>query len=244
MNQSITATKKRKVIGWLVHLYTALAGIIGLFTLYAIYQGNFILAFWLMGLTVFIDTTDGTLARRAQVNTIIPQIDGALLDNMMDFINYVITPAFFLIVSDLLLSQWAFLVTSFVILSSAYQFSQLDAKTEDHFFKGFPCYWNFAVFYLYIFGFSEMTNGLILILLSILVFVPIKYIYPSRMDFVFAKKSQRLGLLFLTTLYGAATLGLLWSFPEPNTLLMGYSISFIVLYGLLSLYRTFVPLNR
>jgi phosphatidylcholine synthase len=32
--------------------------------------------------------------------------------------------------------------------ASAYGFCQLDAKTGDHFFLGFPSYWNILAFYL------------------------------------------------------------------------------------------------
>ena len=36
-----------------------------------------------------------------------------------------------------------------MLLSSAYGFAAADAKTDDHFFTGFPSYWNIVVLYLY-----------------------------------------------------------------------------------------------
>lgn len=125
---------QRRISAWLVHLFTASAAILGLFTLYAIYHGDYIAAFWLMGTTIIIDSLDGTLARFCGVKQVVPRIDGALLDNIVDFLNYVITPAFFLLVSNILPNYWEALVASVMVLSSAYQFTQADAKTDDHFF--------------------------------------------------------------------------------------------------------------
>ena len=36
------------------------------------------------------------------------------------------------------------------LLASAYGFSQVNAKTPDGFFLGFPSYWNIIAFYLYV----------------------------------------------------------------------------------------------
>ena len=55
-----------------------------------------------------------------------------------------------------------------------------DAKTDDHFFTGFPSYWNIVVFYLLLGGWPQEVNAGILVLLAVLVFVPVVYVYPSR----------------------------------------------------------------
>jgi phosphatidylcholine synthase len=68
-----------------------------------------------------------------------------------------------------------------VVLSSAYGFSQTAAKTPDHFFTGFPSYWNVVVFYLYMLGWPPAVNAVILAAFAAGVFVPVRYVYPSRM---------------------------------------------------------------
>ena len=78
---------------WLVHFYTAFGAVVGLYTILAIDEANFRLAFLLMAVTVIIDATDGALARAARVKAIIPWFDGALLDNLVDYLNYVIAPS-------------------------------------------------------------------------------------------------------------------------------------------------------
>ena len=67
-----------------------------------------------------------------------------------------------------------------MLLSSAYGFSRKDAKTPDHFFTGFPSYWNVVIFYLLVAGWSSVVNAAILLTFVVLVFVPIRYVYPSR----------------------------------------------------------------
>lgn len=82
------------VAAWSVHLFTASAACIGVFSLVKIYQHEYIFALWLMFITVVIDAVDGSLARLVNIKKILPKIDGALLDNIVDYLNYVITPCF------------------------------------------------------------------------------------------------------------------------------------------------------
>jgi phosphatidylcholine synthase len=131
-----------------------------------------------------------------------------------------------------------------ITFASAYQFTQVDAKTEDHFFKGFPSYWNIAVFYLFFWQMSPQTNMIILLLLALMSFVPIKYVYPSRLEFLSENEWLRFGMALITILWGAATAGLLWIYPESNHFLVAVSMGYLLLYLIISLYRTWVPLAK
>lgn len=233
----------KTLLGYLVHAYTASSTILGLVTIEAICRADYVASLWWMALTVFVDATDGTLARRFKVAQNVPRIDGALLDNLVDFINYVFTPCFFLLMSPLLSSELKWFVVSAIAMASAYQFAQTDAKTDDHFFKGFPSYWNIVVFYLFILNSSANLNATVLLILCALVFVPIKYVYPSRMDNVSQSRWLRMLLLLGTTLFSAACLWLLWIYPRVDQLVLGYSLLFVGLYTVVSLYRTFNPLD-
>ena len=42
-----------------------------------------------------------------------------------------------------------------------YGFCRTDAKTADHFFTGFPSYWNIVAFYLYVLGWPPAVNAAI-----------------------------------------------------------------------------------
>ena len=93
------------IFAWLVHIYTALGAVLGLYTILAVEEANFRLAFLLMACAVIIDATDGALARAARVKEIIPWFDGTLLDNLVDYLNYVIVPSLLMLRAHLLPEQ-------------------------------------------------------------------------------------------------------------------------------------------
>src|ERR1700756_2320229 len=215
-------------LAWLVHLYTALGAVTAFATAIRIEQKSFQNAFWLMSLAVVIDATDGTLARAARVREHIPWFNGDRLENIIDYANYVIVPCLFLWHSVLLPRQDAWWIGVLPLLASAYGFCQKDAKTADHFFLGFPSYWNIVVFYLYVLQTPRWVNGFFIIALSILVFVPIKYIYPSR--------SPRYRFLTnaLGTLWGISVLLIIYLLPTPPRYLVFASLVFPAYYTFLS----------
>lgn len=233
----------QRTLGWLIHAFTASGACLGLLSLFSIYNHEYLSALWLMCITILIDAVDGLFARLIRIKEAVPEIDGALLDNIVDFFNYTIVPCFFLYVTDLLPVHWRVISIMIITFSSAYQFTQIDAKTLDHFFKGFPSYWNIAVFYLFFWQMSPVVNMIILMTLAILSFVPIKYVYPSRLDYLTNNKFLRLGMAFITLFWGIATVGLLWVYPKSNQFLVAISIGYLMLYLIISLYRTCVPLS-
>jgi len=228
--------------GWWVHIFTASGAFVGLLAVVAIHELNFLRAFWLMGGAILIDAIDGFFARQLSVRERVPEIDGALLDNIVDFFTYTLVPCFMLLVSQILPAWVRLPAVLAVTLSSAYQFTHVEAKTRDHFFRGFPSYWNIVVFYLYFWQMSAWINTGIVFVLAILSFVPIKYIYPSRLDYLTHSRLLRMGMLAATVAWGLATAGLLWMFPESNHILVLISTGYPVMYVLLSLYRTKLPL--
>jgi len=232
----------RRLGGWLIHTFTASGAFLGILSLYAAYQHTYLTVFWLMLAAILIDAVDGMLARMIKIKVAVPQINGEVLDNIVDFLNYTIVPSFFLLVTGLLPPEWRILCVMAITFSSAYQFSQVDAKTQDHFFKGFPSYWNIAVFYLFFWQFSPLTNVVILFTLAILSFVPIKYVYPSRLEYLTRNTNLRLAMLLATILWGASVAGLLWIYPLSSPTLVWMSLGYLILYVAISLYRTWVPL--
>ena len=171
-------SRRQQALAWTVHAFTATGAIWGLLALLAISNDRWIEAFAWMGVAVFVDAFDGIAARRLRVKEALPEFDGALLDNILDYLNYVFVPAYFLAVAGFLPQSLRVAGAVLILLASAYQFCQSDAKTEDHYFKGFPSYWNIMVFYMFILNLPPWLNMTLVVVLSVLVFVPIKYIYP------------------------------------------------------------------
>lgn len=230
---------------WAVHAFTASAAFIGVLTIAMIYQHDYINAIWLMALAVVVDAVDGSLARWVKVKDVLPSIDGTLLDNIVDYLNYVITPCVFLYVKpNMLPESHSILIICAITITSAYQFCQADAKTPDHFFKGFPCYWNIAVFYMFIFHTSMITNALLLILLCILIFVPVKYVYPSRLDYLTESRVLKIIMHACSITYGISSVLVLISYPEPEPFWLSLSLGYVVMYLVLSFYRTYSPMIK
>lgn len=170
---------RRRALAWGVHAFTASGGVIAVAALLACGRGDLpVAALWML-LALVIDSVDGTLARRVGVSEVLPGIDGRRLDDIVDYVNYVIVPAVFLVQAGSVVHP---LVVAAPVLASAYGFSQVDAKTEDHFFVGFPSYWNVAAIYLWALGVPAGIGTALLLALSAAVFVPLKYVYPSRMN--------------------------------------------------------------
>ena len=115
-----------------------------------------------------------------------------------------------------------------MLLSSAYGFAALDAKTDDHFFTGFPSYWNIVALYLYAARLPTVLNGVILLVLSALVFVRIGYVYPSRTPVL------RGLTIALCVVWGLMLLQIIGRLPDVPARLLVASLFFPVYYIVLS----------
>lgn len=172
----------KQLFAWSVHAYTALglacaAGMAVLIVRGG--DGAFRWAFFLMMLATAIDATDGWLARKARVKEVLPGFDGTELDNLIDLHTYTTMPLLLLWRADILPGPLAWLL--FVpLFASAYGFSQVNAKTADGYFLGFPSYWNIVAFYLYMLRLPALVSAAIIVTLSILTFVPTVYLYATR----------------------------------------------------------------
>lgn len=216
------------VLAWLVHGYTACGALIAFASIFRIEHNDFRNLFWLMWLAVVIDASDGTLARAVRVKERIPWFDGARLEDIIDYANYVIVPGLFMVHAHLLPDQDALWIAAFPLIASAYGFCHREAKTADHFFLGFPSYWNLVVFYLYVMQTPRWVNGFTIIILSLLVFVPIKYIYPSRSPLWRAWTNS------FGAFWAIAIVLIIYWLPEPPRFLIFASLAFPAYYTFLS----------
>ena len=221
------------VAAWLVHLYTASGFVLAFLAAIAVVEGNYRSAFLYLWLQVAVDATDGWLARRARVAERLPEFSGKTLDDLVDFLTYVFVPALAVWRGGIVPDGWAPLVGSAMLLSSGFGFSRIKAKTPDHFFTGFPSYWNIVVLYLFLLKWAPGLNALVLLACCVMVFVPIRFVYPSRTSV----------LPVLTNAFGAAwaaaVLAVLWRYPETSRALVLASLAYPVYYVALSLFLQF-----
>src|SRR5277367_1011185 len=215
---------------WAVHFYTALGAVAGLLALNYTARGEWRGAFTMMAVAIAIDASDGPIARALRVRERIPYFDGALLDNIVDYLTYVAAPVFLMLRAKFFPDDvGGEAVAAFVMIASAYGFSRTDAKTEDNYFRGFPSYWNLVAFYLFCLGLAPAVNATIVAILALMVFVPIKYIYPNRTE------RMRPLTLSLAAIWGVATAAMLPMLPAHSDLLLYTSLAFVVYYFVMSI---------
>jgi phosphatidylcholine synthase len=213
-----------------VHAYTASGTVAGFLALRATFLNRPREAFLWMLIAVLIDSTDGTLARAVEIKRVLPWFDGAKLDDIVDYFTYVVVPVVFLYHLRLLPTSGTLFFVALPLLASAYGFCHAAAKTPDFFFTGFPSYWNVLAFYLHAGQTPVWLNGTLVCVLSVFVFIPIRYVYPAR-TIPFRRLTTLLGGLWVGTL-----LILLWQFPTPTPWLVFLSLYYPLYYTILSFY--------
>jgi phosphatidylcholine synthase len=180
-----------KFLGWCVHAYTALGLVAAGMIAVLLVRGDadaFRWSFLLMAAATIVDSTDGTLARKVRIKEVVPGFDGRRLDDIVDFLTYTFLPLLLIWrVGILPVGQepWLFLP----LLASVYGFCQVQAKTDDGYFLGFPSLWNLVALYLYVLHLLVVPQGAwvslaVVIVLALLTFVPIRHLYPSQPGFV------------------------------------------------------------
>jgi len=220
----------RRAAGWAVHLYTALGAVFGVFALLAAARRDVQEAFLWLAAALAVDASDGALARLVRVKEVVPEYDGAELDDIIDYLNFVVVPVFLMLQTGLLEGPLGHAAGAAALLASAYRFCHVDAKTPDHFFTGFPSYWNIVAFYLYVFGVEPDAGAFLVLTLAVLVFAPLRFVYPTRTTYL---RPLTIGLGLV---WGACSLGTLAALPDKATGLAAASLVYPIYYTLLSFY--------
>lgn len=196
-------------LAWLVHLFTACGAVLALLALAAIAERDWTVALAWQFAALAVDGVDGSLARLAKVKQRVPRIDGATLDLVVDYLNYVFIPTAFLWQAELLPPGWAAPLAAAILLSALYVFARSDMKTEDDYFRGFPALWNVVVLYLFAAQLSPTANAGIVGLLVLMSFAPVHFVHPFRV------RDYGIWLPLLAILWAAASAPLLWPGWEP-----------------------------
>jgi phosphatidylcholine synthase len=213
---------------WLVHIYTASGAVVAFLGVVAVLSSNYRAAFLWMLVAMAVDATDGLCARALRVKERLPHIDGARIDDTVDYLTFVFLPMLLLYHAGALPAGWGIAIVSIVLLASMYGFVASDAKTDDHFFTGFPSYWNIVAFYLYAGSLSPAVNAAIVVVLSMLVFWRVGYVYPSRTE------TLRTLTIVLGIAWALTLLAMILMLPDVPLWLLGASLFYPVYYVALS----------
>ena len=212
MNINIKNVSKDKIAAWAVHGFTASGAVLGFLAIISIFNNDQTSSFLWLGLALLVDGLDGTIARKVGVSDKATNIDGSMLDNLVDYLNYVIIPSLMIYWFQMVPNGWEIIIPAGIFAVSLYTFANINMKTEDYYFSGFPALWNIVVLYFYILNTNQYINLIVIIFLSILTFIPIKFVHPLRV------KKLRNITIFCTIIWSATTLKLVTTFPEINLL--------------------------
>jgi len=233
--------RKEVAAAWAVHTFTASGIVLGFLALVAILDGDKIAVFIWLGLALFVDGIDGTLARRAKVTELTPQFDGATLDNVIDFFNYVAVPAMMIYWFDFVPEGWATVAAAAIMAVSCYTFANMGMKSHDYYFVGFPALWNLVVLYFHVLQTGPWFNLTVIAICCVLTFVPWKYVHPFRV------RDWRKVTVPMTVLWAATSFRLVLIHPddfkarEASPLIFWLWVAASVYFATLSIWRSLKP---
>jgi phosphatidylcholine synthase len=213
-----------------VHAYTASGALLGWLALRSAWDHDPRTALLWLCVAVFVDATDGYAARAVDVRRHASWIDGARLDDIVDYLTYVFVPLVILWEQQRLGGMSGVAAVAAVLIASGLGFANLSAKTADHFFTGWPSYWNLVTVYVLAWQWSQATTTALLLVLAALVFVPLKYVYPSRTT-TLMRPTVVLGVIWAVQMILT-----IWWLPAVPTWLLWTGLIYPVYYMGLSLW--------
>src|SRR6476620_9207648 len=157
----------------LVHALTASGAMLALLTLRSANDGDVQMMFVWLGVALIVDAVDGPLARAIDVKTVLPRFSGERLDLIIDYLTYVVVPAFALYLSDLRPDPFRLTAAAAMLLSSVFHVADLNSKTEEGYFVGFPAIWNVVLLYLFVLEPAPLVSLLIVAFFVAFTFVPL-----------------------------------------------------------------------
>lgn len=222
-----------------VHLLTASGSFLAFLSVVAASDGQYTAMWWWLALALFVDGIDGPIARRLEVKYVLPNWSGELLDNIIDYVTYVLIPAFALYQSGFMGTYLSFISGAIIVVSSAIYYADTGMKTKENFFKGFPVVWNMVVFTLFIVKPGEWVAFATVVFSAFLSFLPIHFLHPVRV--------VRLRPINLTIFLLWCALGLValyYQLESPLWVKIGVSVTGLYIYFIGAVMQFFPNLGR
>ncbi|MEP9395751.1 phosphatidylcholine synthase [Mesorhizobium sp. KR2-14] len=222
---------KRKKVTWpqakafSVHLLTASGSFLAFLSLVAASEQRWTAMFWWLGLALFVDGIDGPIARKLEVKDILPTWSGELLDNIIDYVTYVLIPAFALYQRGFMGDKLSFLAGALIVVSSAIYYADTGMKTRENFFKGFPVVWNMIVFTLFVIEPGELVSFAVVAVAAIMTFVPMYFLHPVRV-----KRLRELNLAVFLAWCAFGAFALVQNMDASEVVKIGIAVTGVYLF--------------
>jgi phosphatidylcholine synthase len=194
-DQKYSSSARVRAFG--VHILTASGAALGLLAMIAAVRGAWVIMFCWLAVALIIDAIDGALARQFKVVELAPRWSGDTLDLVVDFVTYVLVPAYAIVAAGLLPEPLAIPLGIVIVTTSALYFADREMKTEDHGFRGFPAVWNAIAFYLFLLRPNPWISAVLIVTLALLTFAPIRVVQLRTLSVVMLALWTVLGLVAL-----------------------------------------------
>jgi len=193
---------------------------------------------WL-GLALFVDGIDGPIARRLHVKAVLPTWSGELLDNIIDYVTYVLIPAFALYQRGFMGEGLSFIAAAIIVVSSAIYYADTGMKTKENFFKGFPVVWNMVVFSLFVIQPGEWVSFGVVLVAGLLTFVPVNFLHPVRVV-----RLRAINLPVFLVWCALGVVAILQDMNAPPAVQMGIAVTSAYLFVIGGIMQLFPNLGR
>jgi phosphatidylcholine synthase len=227
-----------KIKAWSVHIFTATGMVVGFKALERAFAGDVYHTIVLLLITVLIDSVDGTLARRFKVKEVLPTMDGRMIDFVVDYVNFVITPVVIFYKMQMVPGPLLLPSVAGILYASLYHYGNTAQVTSDFRFKGFPAFWNIVIYYLFILDLGAWPNFAITLLVILLHLLPVHFIYLTRMQ-----RNKLAGIVAVIWLI-LVNIVILVKYPAVGTALkIAAAVPFLFLAALGSIERELLPFS-
>jgi phosphatidylcholine synthase len=193
-----------------VHILTASGAVLALLALRAAHQHDWQMMLVWLGIALLVDAVDGPLARLLDVKRVLPRFSGERLDLIVDYLTYVAVPAYALIEAPLLPEAARIPAAVAILLSSLFHVADVESKTDEGYFVGFPAIWNIVLLYLFVLGLAPWASLAVIVFFVVLTFIPLLAVHPFRVA-----RLRPLTCLVTALWTAAAAAAVINPFPSP-----------------------------
>lgn len=178
-----TFTRRQHVIAWAVHAFTLTGLVWATLAVVALLEGRPHWMWLWLGIALVVDGVDGNMARKHHIKEVVPWFNGAVVDNIVDYLTWTAIPAAFMVMYlPLGPRPLAISLVILVLVSSMFCYANEAAKSGDYYFVGFPAAWNIVAVLLWVWNAPMAVCIAAIFIFSAMTVVPLHYTHPFRVE--------------------------------------------------------------
>ncbi|MDC7115751.1 CDP-alcohol phosphatidyltransferase family protein [Corynebacterium amycolatum] len=178
-----TFTRRQHAIAWAVHGFTLTGLVWATLAVVALLDGKPEWMWLWLGIALVVDGVDGNMARKHHIKEVVPWFNGAVVDNIVDYLTWTAIPAAFMVMYlPLGPRPLAIFLAIVVLVSSMFCYANEAAKSGDYYFVGFPAAWNIVAVLLWVWNAPMAVCIAAIVIFSTMTLVPLHYTHPFRVE--------------------------------------------------------------